>query len=350
MKRNFLFFLCLFVAVSASAQLRVYSIGNVAIGDDINASNPIEKQVMRVACNDSCWEMNYSDDGLLTSIYSNTGDERQLLWSYDYHASLEGMPYVYQNSYYPVSFSAYHKGEATFYRQSKLNEESLISEDRNENTFMWSTDENFEYNYTNGRMTKITGLYANLIIELLWNNDNLQQIDIMKKGEKVGTITCSYSDLHAKGICQALNSPLFYLLEYYMILPLGPLVHGYYGKLSNNLLAEMSISFNKVFIEEHSLNMMDTGNYPIVRHKSKTYQYETDTWGEVTKIIVSSEGTETEYVIDYGNYDSCNSLYFSTSNLSFDTIGQYSFNLQGRRLQNKPSKGVYVSKGRKVLY
>ena len=70
---------------------------------------PIEKQVMRVACNDSCWEMNYSDDGLLTSIYSNTGDERQLLWSYDYHASLEGMPYVYQKSYYPVSFSAYHK-------------------------------------------------------------------------------------------------------------------------------------------------------------------------------------------------------------------------------------------------
>lgn len=39
MKRNFLFVLCLFVAVSASAQLRVFSTGNVAIGDSVNASN-----------------------------------------------------------------------------------------------------------------------------------------------------------------------------------------------------------------------------------------------------------------------------------------------------------------------
>jgi hypothetical protein len=327
-----------------------FSMFTISIFTSMAQPEPIEKQVMRVACNDSCWEMNYSDDGLLTSIYSNTGDERQLLWSYNYHATLEGMPYVLQESYYPVDYSAYDKGEATFYRQSKLSGDSLISEDRNENTFMWSKGEDFEYEYINGRMTRIKGENGIITIDISWNNDNLQQIDIMEKGVKVGTITCSYSNLPGKGICQALNSPLFYLLEYYMILPLGPLVHGYYGKLSNNLLAEMSISFNKFFIEEHSLNMMDTGNYPIVRHKSKTYQYETDTWGEVTKIIVSSEGTETEYVIDYGNYDSCNSLYFSTSNHSFDTIGQYFFDLQGRRLQNKTGKGVYVSKGRKVLY
>jgi len=107
--------------------------------------------------------------------------------------------------------------------------------------------------------------------------------------------------MEAKGICQALNSPLFLLLDYYQVKPLGALLHGYYGKLCQNLISEMSISFNEKFIKEHnrSVGVLNWAFYPIIEKKSRVYHYDTDTDFDVVKTTINEGGNIKEISMVY---------------------------------------------------
>lgn len=264
-----------------------------------------DKKVIQVVGSNICWELNYADDGLMTGIVDNFENGQKLLWSYDYHVSIDGMPYILQNGFFqPGNVFYYAEGEPTFIRESKLNSDGLISNDHNGNTFMWSTGEDFEYEYDEGRMVKMIGKHNGIAVKLSWMDGNLVQMVFLENNKEEGRIMCSYTDTPAKGICQAFNSPLMLLLSYYTIHSLGPLAHGYYGLLSQNLLSEMIISFSEKFIEEHSsdMNGMLSGNYyPITQKVSRKYNYTTDADGNIITITVSEENNENGYSLKYDN-------------------------------------------------
>ena len=328
MRKLFLFYLCLLSFSISMAQ-----------------QEASHKKLMRINGTEFCWGLNYTQNGLLYSVYDGNKSKDQYLWSYDYSVSLDDLPFIIQSGYFkPGDEFYYSETDALFRRESKLNSEGLISKDNNGNTFMWSTGENFEFEYVAGRMVKMTGKEG-LVAELSWQEGNLTQIKFYINKEEVGTISCSYSDMEAKGICQALNSPLFLLLDYYQIKPLGALLHGYYGKLCKNLISEMSISFNEKFIKEHdrSVGILDWAYYPIVEKKSRTYHYETDAEGSVAKITINEvENVEVMSMVYEADITSIRIPQIQ------NIYGNYSYDLQGRAVNN-PSKGVYIHNGRKVI-
>jgi len=266
------------------------------------------KKVMQIVGGDICWGLNYSEDGLMTSIVDNSENGPELLWSYNYYSQIEGLPYVLQYGYCNADYVEYQ--DSPFYRTSTLNSDHLISKDENGNNYMWSTGENFEYEYSDGRMVKMTGNQG-VVIEFSWAEGNLAQIVFLEGGKEEGRIMCSYTDIPAKGICQAFNSPIMLLLDYYNMQSLGPLTHGYYGMLSENFLSEMTISFSEKFIERHSplnplthqLEVLSNNYYPITNKKSQKYSYESDSDGNITSITVSEGDNDRIYNLKYGNTD-----------------------------------------------
>ena len=274
MKKKILLFICL-----------------LSFGISMAQPETSHKSLTRIEGKDFCWGLNYTQDGLLYSVYDGNKRKDQYLWSYDYSVSLDGFPFIIQSGYFKPGEEFHYYDEETFRRESKLNSDGLISKDDNRNHFMWSTGEKFEYEYADGRMMKITG-NEGVVAELSWQEGNLTQIKFLENEEEVGTISCSYTDMEAKGICQALNSPLFLLLDYYQVKPLGALLHGYYGKLCQNLISEMSISFNEKFIKEHnsSVGVLNWAFYPIIEKKSRDYHYDTDTLDDAVEIKMSYGG------------------------------------------------------------
>ena len=268
------------------------------------------KLVTQIIGNDICWGLNYSDDGLMTSIVDNSENGPELLWSYNYYSQIEGSPYVLQFGYYNADYVEFYQ-DSPFYRISTLNSDHLISKDKNGNNYMWSTGEDFEYEYSDGRMVKMTDILSKFVVELSWTEGNLTQIVFLVNNKEEGRITCSYADIPAKGICQAFNSPIMLLLDYYTMQSLGPLAHGYYGLLSQNLLSEMTISFSENFIEKHypldplthQPEVLSGGYYPITNKKSQKYSYESDSDGNITSITVSEGGNDRIYNLKYGNTD-----------------------------------------------
>lgn len=303
-----------------------------------------EKKLMQIVGGDICWGLSYADDGLMTGIVDNSENGSELLWSYDYHISIDGLPYISQNGYFqPGNEFYYAEGEPTFIRESKLNSDGLISNDYNRNTFMWSTGEDFEYEYNDGRMVKMTG-DRGIVIELSWTEGNLTYIVFLEDDKEEGRISCSYTNIPAKGICQAFNSPLMFLLHYYTILSLGPLAHGYYGLLSQNLLSEMTISFSEKFIKEHyTADELSTTGYPISNKMSRKYGYESELDGNIISITVSEENNEKVYSLKYEKgITSVNSIPFFLDNNDY-------YDLQGHRLNAMPQKGVYIQNGKKFV-
>lgn len=310
-----------------------------------SALNAQNKQVTQITCSGFCWGMNYSEDGLMTGIVDNTENGGELLWSYDYHASIDDLPYILQNGYYRPGNEFYDaEGEPTFIRESKLNSDGLISNDYNRNTFMWSTGEDFEYEYNDGRMVKMTG-DRGIVIELSWTEGNLTQIEFLKNNEEVGTVSCLYSTLPSKGVCGAFNSPLMLLLDYYNILSLGPLAYGYYGSLNQNLLKEITISFTENFIEEHSGDALSSGYYPITKKTSREYSYMKDAENNITSITVSEGNNETVYNLKYENSST------GVNPISFPRDDQNCcIDLQGRKLTSQPTQpGIYIQNGKKIV-
>ena len=305
-----------------------------------------EKRATQITGSDFYWVLDYSEDGLLSGVYDGNDENRQILWNYDYHALIDDLPFVIQYGYYRPSYHIYlPEGRPTFIRQSKLNSDGLISLDQNYNAFEYSKGDDFEYEYSDGRMVKMTGKYNGTVVEFSWTEGNLSQIEFWEKNEKTGTISCSYTTLPAKGVCRAFNSPLMLLMDYYQIQSLGPLTHGYYGSLNQNLLAEMTISFTEKFVEEHSFYYPASEYYyPITKKASRKYGYTTDSDGNIISITISEESNENVYSLEYGN---------STSDIrpaSFTTDNQnYYYNLQGRRLTAAPQKGIYIQNGKKKL-
>lgn len=302
------------------------------------------KSLTRIEGKDFCWGLNYTQDGLLYSVYDGNKGKDQYLWSYDYSVSLDGFPFIIQSGYFNPGEEFHIYYEDTFFRESKLNSDGLISKDDNGNHFMWSTGEKFEYEYADGRMMKITG-NEGLVAELLWQEGNLTQIKFLENEEEVGTISCSYTNMEAKGICQALNSPLFLLLDYYQIKPLGALLHGYYGKLCQNLISEMTISFNDKFIKEHdrSMGTIVGSYYPIVEKKNRVYHYETATDGSVAKITIN----EGENIEEISMVYEANITSIRLPKAQSGSKNSY-YDLQGRAV-NSPTKGIYINNGRKAI-
>ena len=260
-----------------------------------------KKKVTQITGSDICWNLSYSENGLMTSIVDNSENGPELLWSYNYYSQREGLLYVLQYGYYNADYVHYQ--DSPFYRTSTLNSDNLISFDSNGNNYMWSTGEDFEYEYNEGRLIKMTG-NSGIVIDLSWTEGNLEQIVFLEGGKEEGRITCSYTDIPAKGVCQAFNSPLMLLLNYYTMQSLGPLAHGYYGLLSQDLLSEMTISFSEKFIKEHYVDYEpSTNGYPITNKKSRKYTYESDSDGNITSISVSEEGNDRIYNLKYGYTD-----------------------------------------------
>lgn len=309
----------------------------------IALSEIMQKMIICIDGRDLCWDINYYDDQLL-SIYDDDGENELLLWEYDYNATKNGLAYILQKGYYqPCDEFNYTDGEPTFIRESILNSDHLIINDKNGNTFMWGTGDNFEYKYSDGRMVKMM-INKGTVVELSWEGGNITHVVFFEGGEEVGHITCSYSNILARGIFQALNSPLFLLLWYYNILPLGPLTHGYYGLLNQNLLSEMTISFSRKFVESHShIETLSASYYPITGRTSRKYRYMTDADGNISNITVNEEEKEIAYYLSGCNYT--RTLHVFTH---FDNQYGY-FDLLGRK-QNIPlGKGVYIKNGKKVI-
>ncbi len=311
------------------------------------AQSEVGKVVTQIKGSSMSWVFNYSENGYLTSVADGQGVEGEVLWSFDYNASIDGLPYIQQYGYFlPDGNSLYINQEPTFIRESKLDNNHLISNDKNGNTFMWSTGESFDYYYSDGRMVRITGENG-IVMDISWENGNLTQIVFIESEEEVGRISCSYNELSAKGIFKAFTSPLLHLLDYYTILPIGTLMHGYYGLLNKNLLTEMSISFSDEFIKKHKeVDFLSADHYPIIERESRKYRYETDTEGNVTKISVSEEEHEMEYLFYYENngLSSCQPTDYSVDRLNLR------IDLQGRQLSNtQMRKGAYIQNGRKVV-
>ena len=302
-----------------------------------------QKMVIRINGVDFSWDLKFSEEGLLSGIYDGYEENGQLLWSYDYHVSIDGSSYIRQNGFFrPDDDFYYTEGDPTFIRESKLDSDGLISKDNNGNTFMWSTGESFEYEYDGGRMVKITGMNG-IVAELSWMEGNLAHIVFLENNEKVGEISCLYSSLPAKGICMAVNSPLLLLLDYYNIQPLGPLAHGYYGSLNQNLLTEMAISYTDKFVEDHSGNILSSSYYPITKRASRKYSYLMDADGNIASIMVNEDNYENVYSFKYKNNST------DVKKLFFNVDNHNCFDLQGRQQQGKPARGVYIRDGRKVV-
>ena len=89
-----------------------------------------DKKVTQIGGSNMCWELNYADEGLITGIVDNSESGQELLWSYDYHVSIDGLPFISQNGYFQPSNEFYYaEGEPTFIRESKLNSDGLIGEE-----------------------------------------------------------------------------------------------------------------------------------------------------------------------------------------------------------------------------
>ena len=251
-----------------------------------------EKLVTQIEGSDFCWGLDYYEDGQLKSIVDDSRKGGDLLWLYDY-STLGGSSYFQQYAYHFCGVIGYNN-EPPYYRVSKLNADYLISKDSNENTYSWSQGEKYEYKYNDGRMVEMTNTKG-VVVELSWTEGNLTQIVFFEDDEEEGRISCSYTGIPAKGICQAFNSPLMLLLDYYTIQSLGPLAHGYYGLLSQNLLSEMTISFSEKFMAEHytaSELSANSAHYPISNKKSRKYSYGSDSDGDITSITVSEQDRE----------------------------------------------------------
>ena len=283
----------------------------------------VNKVVTQIAGSNLCWGLNYSEEGLITDVIDKSEKGPELLWSYDYNYSREGSHYILQYGYYNADNVLYE--DSPFYRSSTLNSDNLISKDKNGNSFMWSTGEDFEYEYESGRLVKMTGEYG-MVVELSWVEGNLTQMVFLEGDKEEGRISCSYTDIPAKGICQAFNSPLMLLLDYYTMQSLGPLAHGYYGMLSQNLLSEITISFTKEFAEKHSSKKSYGGYYPITEKKSRKYSYESDTEGNISRIVANEEGKDLVYELNYGYTEKkCASptIVYDRGVLSFNCETQY---------------------------
>lgn len=303
-----------------------------------------DKKVTQIGGSNMCWELNYADEGLITGIVDNSESGQELLWSYDYHVSIDGLPFISQNGYFQPSNEFYYaEGEPTFIRESKLNSDGLITKDYNGNTFMWSTGEDFEYEYNNGRMVKMSG-DGGIVLKLTWTEGNLTQIVFLENDKEEGRISCSYTNIPAKGICQAFNSPLMILLSYYTIQSLGPLAHGYYGLLSQNLLSEMTISFSEKFIKDHyTADELSIKGYPISNKKSRKYDYHSESDGNIIGITVSEENNEKYYSLKYEKGAT------SVNYISFFLDNDNYYDLQGHHLSDMPQKGIYIQNGKKII-
>lgn len=302
--------------------------------------------VTRIEGNGSSWVMSYSEDGLLTAIIDGQEQEGASLWTYDYNTFVDGWHYVIQCSYTSPGDGFPHTSQGpTFIRESRLNDDHLISNDRNGNTFMWSTGHSFSYDYDDDRIVKMTDDHG-MTAELSWTEGNLTQIIIKEDDEEAGRITCSYSDISSDEVCQAITSPLLLLLDYYNILPVGPLAQGCYGMLCNKLLSDITMSFTDEFTEKHSEVSSNSGDYyPMCKKKSMNYAYETDAKGDIKKIIVREGENETEFLLYYEEdaHLSCLPTALPNDGPSL-TVG-----VDGRRITKRSHRGVVIQDGRKVL-
>ena len=301
------------------------------------------KPVVKIVGSGLSWDLIYSEDGFITGILDDSEKRGELLWSYDYNPMIDGSPYIIQCGYYrPGNEFNYVDGEPTFIRESKLNASHLVSNDKNRNMFIWSTGEDFNYEYDNGRMVKMTGSDG-IVAYLSWTEDDLTEIVFLENEEEAGRIKCSYTDIPADGVCQAFTSPLMLLLDYYTIQSLGPLAHGYYGLLSLHLLKEMDISFNDNYIEKHScVDMLSASYYPITKKKNRKFSYENDTNGNVSRVIVSEDTINLTYLIEYENYsnDIKSSIFIKNNTSCY-------YNLNGITVSNAPRSGIYIREDRK---
>ena len=278
--------------------IRIFASFLLALTASTALPESVNKQVTQIAGSNLCWGLKYSEEGFITDVVDNSEKGPELLWSYEYN---EGSRYILQYGYFGADYQRFT--DQPFYRTSTLNSDNLISKDKNENNYMWSTGEDFEYEYSDGRMVKMTG-NEGIVIELSWTDGNLAQIVFLERGEEEGRISCSYTDIPAKGICQTFNSPLIFLLSYYTMQSVGPLAHGYYGLLSQNLLSEITISFSEKFMEEHYTDYEQTTiGYPVTNKKSRKYSYESDSGGNITTIMVNEEGRDLTYNLKYGYTD-----------------------------------------------
>ena len=322
-----------------------------------------QKLLTRIVFNDTCRVLEYSGDGLLSSIYERAEEKDSLLWRYRYHSTYyDGTPFVYQGAYLDPSYYygdtiRFFNREESYFRDSLLSNDSLIIRDINQNSCFWSTGLTNVYEYDNGRMVEMKCAEEKETTKLFWIDGNLSSITFYRNDEMVGNISCRYNNMPAKGVCQAFNSPLMLLLDYYFVQSLGPLWNGYYGLLNENLLSEVIISFSEDFIKEHCCfgfydddnNYHHTGGilaptyYPIVERKSRTYSYETDAEGYVTKMTVNEGGNVKQYL-----------MYYETEGTPVQpetcpvAIKHIYYDLQGRRLDNAPVRhGLYIKDGRK---
>lgn len=292
--------------------------------------------------NDFSAKFRYSNDGYIIKIVNNS--DESLLWSYDYYVTIDGISHIMQYGYLRPNeeIHSFSVSEPSFKRESMLNMDNLICCDKNGNTFMWSTGENFEYYYEEGHMARIRGSNG-VVINLSWTNGNLTDIYVIEDNEEVGRISCSYNEIQAKGIFSALNSPLALLLNYYTVQPIGPLAHGFYGYLCKNLLSEMTVSFVDKFKEKHALaNYLSNEYYPIAERHNRRYRYEIDSEGYVVKVIINEDGLDTIYEIENNN---TSTAVFPSSSLKEGDI----INLQGFHLQTKPGKVFFIQNGKKYI-
>ena len=284
----------------------------------------------------------YSADGHIAQVVNH---DASLLWSYDYNATMDGVPFIMQYGYTRPGeeVHSFADDEPSFERLSMLNAEGLICRDNNRNTFMWSTGENFDYEYKDGGMIRMSGSDG-IVVNLSWMDGNLTAISFFENKEEVGRITCSYSTIPAKGLLPTIFSPLAFLLNYYTIQSYGPLSEGFYGCLGNYLLSGMTVSFTEEFKKKHSpYNVFSSEYYPIVERQSRQFSYETDADGNAIRVVIDEGGIVTAYDTECVNTSAVAGLLHSSRR---DSI---SYSIHGRRLTAAPGKGVYIRDGRKVV-
>lgn len=217
----------------------------LAYGTSFVQAETVNGSLTRLVGNNMDIFFHYSADGHIAQVVNH---DASLLWSYDYNATMDGVPFIMQYGYTRPGeeVHSFADDEPSFERLSMLNAEGLICRDNNRNTFMWSTGENFDYEYKDGGMIRMSGSDG-IVVNLSWMDGNLTAISFFENKEEVGRITCSYSTIPAKGLLPTIFSPLAFLLNYYTIQSYGPLSEGFYGCLGNYLLSGMTVSFTEEF-------------------------------------------------------------------------------------------------------
>ena len=290
----------------------------------------VGKQASLIESSEFCWALRYSSDGALTGIADRAAVDDVFLWAYEYGGAMDGMPYIRQNWYFEPSDDYPYSEKPSFFRESYLGSDNLIYKDVNRNNFMWSTGKTFEYSYVDGRMTTFR-IEDELTAQLTWTDGNLTGV-VFKEGDReVGRMFCTYGNQPAKGICQALTSPLLLLLQYYHVLPLGPLAYDCYGQLNQMLPSEISMTFDDDFVGLHTQGDEESAEYfPFCQRKQLAYSYETNDEGDVTKITANENGKASDIRIAYG--DGTLSMHAATDrSLDAPTVV---YDLRGRQVDS----------------